>query len=451
MRRALNAGALFYGLALAALTAVTAALLLRAGLAIPAHVPRDPDEGWNAYLAMAAMRGAPLYPHGLMTDNYPPLSFYIVGTLARLTGDAILAGRMLSLAALLGVAGGIALLLRGWKASCSAALFAAVFFAGTVAIASDYVAMDDPQMLGHAAQIAGLWLLLRRGSIAAALLMAAGLFVKHDLMAMPLAAALWLAAQDRRAALRFCLGGVCFCIGGLLAARLLLGVDLVAALASPRLWSAANLVSATAQFLVWAAGALAVLSWTAWRCRHDAAMRFVMLYLALALAFGIGFSGGDGVDANIFFDAAIALALGAGIALSRSGRAAAAWLCAAPLLFFFIRHADDIAFPFSAEAAREAAADIAFLRDRPGPALCEDLSLCYWAGKTAPVDVFNLSEAIKSGARSDDDIVRLLTVRHFRSVALTDLDALGPRAKAALRMHDRIDHEDDNGIFLTPR
>ena len=31
----------------------------------------------------------------------------------------------------------------------------------------------------------------------------------------------------------------------------------------------------------------------------------------------------------------------------------------------------------------------------PGPALCEMLSLCYWAGKRAEVDVFNLGQAYR--------------------------------------------------------
>ena len=31
-----------------------------------------------------------------MVNNYPPLSFYLVGALARLTGDAVIAGRILA-------------------------------------------------------------------------------------------------------------------------------------------------------------------------------------------------------------------------------------------------------------------------------------------------------------------------------------------------------------------
>src|SRR5947209_10161883 len=86
-------------------------LLARNILAIPVLAPLDPNEGWNAAHALAAMAGGTLYPspQSLMVNNYPPLSFYIVGALARLTGDAVIAGRILSLISFLAACGGIAL------------------------------------------------------------------------------------------------------------------------------------------------------------------------------------------------------------------------------------------------------------------------------------------------------------------------------------------------------
>jgi hypothetical protein len=32
--------------------------------------------------------------------------------------------------------------------------------------------------------------------------------------------------------------------------------------------------------------------------------------------------------------------------------------------------------------------DIAFIKAQPGPAMCEELALCYWAGKSFEVDFF---------------------------------------------------------------
>src|SRR5215472_15267788 len=77
-----------------------AAGLYRILAAVFLHVPLDPNEGWNAYRAAAAMSGAPLYPpaDALFFNNYPPLSFYLVGAFGRLVGDNIVAGRIVSLA-----------------------------------------------------------------------------------------------------------------------------------------------------------------------------------------------------------------------------------------------------------------------------------------------------------------------------------------------------------------
>src|ERR1700736_4104517 len=95
--------------ALLAMALAVLPLLARNILAIPVLAPLDPNEGWNAAHALAAMAGRALYPppQSLMVNNYPPLSFYIVGALARLTGDAVIAGRILALLSFLAVCGGI--------------------------------------------------------------------------------------------------------------------------------------------------------------------------------------------------------------------------------------------------------------------------------------------------------------------------------------------------------
>src|ERR1700757_175522 len=66
------------------------------------HVPLDPNEGWNAYFAQRTMLTGSPYPpvSSLMINNYPPLSFFIVGSLSHVLGDAIVIGRIVSLLAL---------------------------------------------------------------------------------------------------------------------------------------------------------------------------------------------------------------------------------------------------------------------------------------------------------------------------------------------------------------
>ena len=423
-------------------------------------MPLDPNEGWNAYHALAAMGRHALYPQppDLMVNNYPPLSFYLVGALTRFTGDAIVAGRLISLAAFIASTVGLMALLRQLGGAVLASLFSGLAFAATLLIASDYVAMDDPQLLGHALQIQALLLLLRPrpASLAAALLMAAGIFVKHNLVAMPLAAAIWLGGRDPKDAARFVLTGLGAGLIGLVGFRLFTGVNLLHEIASPRLYALSNFETAALAFLSWAALPFMTTIWLAWRFPHDKWVSFAALYTGIALAVGGAFAAGDGVDANIFFDAAIALALSGGLALKcfaprYAGLIAAAYVV--PLVLLLGRNFHDGNFFYKEMFRRQAAPDIAFIALRHGPALCEDLALCYWAGKGPAMDVFNMSEAFAAGARSDADLVRRLQAREFSALqfySLTPL-ALGPKVRAALLANYRVDHEDDNGAFLIRR
>jgi hypothetical protein len=431
--------------ALLAMALAVLALLARNILAIPVLAPLDPNEGWNAAHALAAMAGHALYPppQSLMVNNYPPLSFYIVGALARLTGDAVVAGRILSLASFLAACGGIALVLRQMACGVRARLFAVLFFATMLLIASDYVGMDDPQLMGHAVQLAALLLLLRGNNIVAALIFAASLFLKHNLLALPLAAGAWLLWQDRHAGLRFMLCGIAAVSFGLLLFRLAYGVSLPAELDSPRLISLANLRFAV-MHLWWAALPLAALFTVRGPWKN-----FCLMYTGTALMLGLIFSAGDGVDANGFFDLAIACALTLGLTLDRAPALAA--LSAVPLPLFLAFNFSDNNFFFTRDFAGQSARDIAFLKSRPGPALCDQLSLCLWAGKGAEVDVFNVGEEIKTGARGPAPLAGMIAARHFAVLQLQDRAALGPLMRAAIEKHYRPDHSDDNGSFLIPR
>ena len=75
------------------------------------------NEGWNACYQNIAIGKTSLYPalNQLITNNYPPLSFYVVGFFGKLIGDNVLAGRLLSLLALVV----IAFFIR-WRESVSA-------------------------------------------------------------------------------------------------------------------------------------------------------------------------------------------------------------------------------------------------------------------------------------------------------------------------------------------
>ena len=447
-----------FKLVLMALAFAAASLLLRDALFIAAQVPLSPQEGWNAYLARAAQGAGPLYPQGLMINNDPPLSFYIVGLLSTVTGDPIVAGRLTSLIAFFAAAGAITVILRNLGAGVLAALFASLFFAVGFLAASNYVAMDDPQLLGHALQLAGLSLLLqqRRDVVIAALLMTAGLFVKHNLLALPLASGFWLWGRDRQDAIRFAAVIAIGCVAGLVAARIFLGVNLIAALASPRHWAMTNFVANVTPFLRWAGAALVLVPSLVWLGPRNPATKLVLSYTALALVIAALLAFCDGADMHVFFDTAIALSLSAGLLLSQMPKrwiGPATVLAAAPLALYLAAHHARANFPYSEAFAREAPLDIGFIAVHPGPALCEDLTLCFWAGKDQPVDVFGLSQEIKSGARSDQDLARLIQTGYFGSIALSSLTnfTLGPHLKSLMLRRYRVTHQDENGVFLERR
>jgi len=228
---------------------------------------------------------------------------------------------------------------------------------------------------------------------------------------LPLAAFVWLFQRDRRQAWLFLWGGIAITGLELILFRLFYGANLLTLLASQRLLSWTNVQFAITH-LWWAVLPLACLMAlrNPWRS-------FCLTYAGAALIFGLGFSAGDGVDANAFFDLAIACALILGLASENTSLPAA--LCALPLPLFLVFNFHDNDFFFTRNFAAQSARDIAFLKSRPGPVLCDQLSLCLWAGKGAQVDVFNVGEQIKTGKRDPAPLAGMIAAKRFAAIALT--------------------------------
>jgi hypothetical protein len=458
----------------ATVAAIVAALciagLYRALSAVFLHVPLDPDEGWNAYHAIAAVTGHGLYPRGnsFFFNNYPPLSFYVVGVAGAFVGDDIFAGRAISLVSFALVAVAIALLVRRANGRPSAAFFAALYFAATLLLFSDYVGMDDPQLLGHVFQLAGLFLILSPArTIAdvafAALLFVAGVFDKHNLFILPVAAVFWLVTENRRSAFHLAFLGFVFAYSYLVTADVMLGTRIMLDVLSPRIWSMTNLFHNLRLALPWLLLPLAALAWLAVTQWQDRFVRLSVFYASVALIVALVFAGGDGVDANIWFDAVIALSLAAGLFVERAGSrnllgpAVAALMMPLLVTLWFSLDADWYTrnfwtHPFEDETAT-AESDIAFLRAHPGNAACETMSLCYWARKPEAIDFFNLGEAYKAHARDDKLLIDALAKKKFSVVEVESFSpfALTDGVLAALNANYRIAVTSDDGAFFVPR
>lgn len=458
-----------FRLALAVLAFGCAAGFAHAILVTGLHVPFDPNEGWNAYFAQLAMRTGSPYPPdgGFLVNNYPPLSFYLIGRLASVNGDAIVMGRIVSLLSVVVTALGMVRILELMGCSKQQASFAALLFVACLMSMSDYVGMDDPQLLGHAISLWGAVVILRapedpRASVIAALLFVVAFFVKHNLVLLPLSLAAWLMLVSRRSALNFLASGMIFLLIGLGIFRSVFGAGLLHQLASERIYSLENVRIAVKNWLPWAAlplcGAL-VLHFVG-RRERDAML--VVIYIAIASLGGLILSSGAGVDANAMFDADIALAMCAGLLINRFENEALSvlpiFLFLSPLVLLLGGVEGDWtnwkywSHPL-ADDRRTAAAEISLLRAAPEPVLCEMLSLCYWAGRKPQVDVFNLDQRFRLVAGSDVPLVRLIEARHFSAIELESLTPfpLAGGTEAALLRGYKVVRADDERVFLVPR
>lgn len=423
----MNQGIRTFDTLLAVGAVLIAFFLLGPLLTIPLHVPLTYNEGWNAYLAQraAGLDAGPLYPGAdtLVFNNYPPLSFYLVGAFGRyVVGDMIVAGRIVAATSLLLSAVLVGVCVRrlgggrrgSLAASCLLLLYASTFF-------RDYVAMDDPQWLAHVLMLGGLTVLLQGRAdgrypwprvVIAALLVTAGGFVKHSLVGLPLAITIWLVVVRPQAAMVWMLAAVGGVAAGLATTELLHGHAAFAdILEHQRVFRARRMVKAVERLLPLLP--MMLIAGLAYRRRMagDRSMLFLTLFLVISLLTGILERLGEGVNYNAYFETMIALCLTTGLVVSRAfaavlpfrratlGPAALVGLAAVPLLVMMPWHLTRALGDISDRAARARSWQpvIARIATSPGTAGCETLAACFWARKPFAVDLFNLNQSILTG------------------------------------------------------
>ncbi len=381
------------------------------------------NEGWNAYHADAAMGAAPLYPptDTLIVNNYPPLSFYVVGGLAQVFGDALYVGRALSLIAVVALGGLIAAAVRQLGAGGAGAAVGGVWFVAVMARSfACFVGMNDPQLVGHVLMMGALvWFMAReergKSPVPPILAMAAAGFYKHNIVVVPLTALAWLAITDwRRAVMPIAIGAVAAALG-LTICVAIYGDVFLANLFTARAYSAMRAIKGLGR-LQWILPALVL--WGIWAAAEpkSRAARFTALFVAIAfMAFVVQWSGEAILD-NAQFDLVIATAIGLGLAFDRVGKTAfgqrhgetaaravvvlvvatrlIATLRIEPALVLF--DPDYRAQYFAnAQVVREDAARIAKIA---GPVACDFKVVCRLAGKPFSYDDFRAEMLVATGA-----------------------------------------------------
>jgi len=402
------------------------------------------NEGWNAYHADSAVRGAGLYPppEGLVANNYPPLSYFLIGWLGALFGDPLYVGRALSLLATVGTGAAAAAAVRRLGGSRPAALLGGFWFVATMARFFEfYVGMNEPQILGLAIMAAALaWFLKRqadgRAVEPAILLMVVAGFVKHNFITIPVVCLLWLTLHDRRLGLRATLVGAVAAAAGLALCAVLFAPHFVPDMVFARTYHGARSLSTIGrlQFIL-----PAMVLWAAWAFaeRRSAPARFSASMIGIALVTCLAQKAGAGVDENAQFALIFATAIGIGLAFDglqrdpwRTGLAPhairltvlgiliARLLISSRLEFAYVLFSPQ----YRAEAAEHAAiarSEAARVAALPGPIGCSNLVVCRMAGKPFVFDHFKVQMMLETGILTP---ARLEAITRDKGIVLDNTD-----------------------------
>lgn len=469
----------FLLITIALVAALAAIYLFLPVLSSMVRVPLAYTEGWNAYHAARAVGEARLYPSEpvWINQNYPPLSFYINGLLGNAIGDHLLAARYVSLAALVACALFLAIIGRRLSGGWLPGVFSGVLFLCLIgALFTEYVGIADPQFLAHAFSAAGLALFVWRRSdgwplALAAVLMVLGGLVKQVVLPIPLAVFLWLAIYDRVAAVRFAVYGAASALLAVAVCYLLWGGDFFESMLSARVYSTTTLAVRGVHWL--AMLAMPLLFWLVllFGSRRDPAAVFVHLYVVLSVALGVFIGGGAGVGINAGFDATLALSLAAGLAMARLDLSTPMAPSLPPavskpvmglvLVSTTFMHLSTLSYDLMAVKNGDLAAwdeateaDLALLRASDGDAICETLSLCYWAGQPLVVDPYGSRQFFALGVADEAELLEALKRGDIRSLQLERLartqwdERFSPAFMDTVNAHFRQVRNSRNGYFF---
>ena len=417
-----------FRLAMFAILIAAIGLLAAPVLAAVWQTSNSYNEGWNAYWSDVARHAGHLYPpqDSAISNNYPPLSFYIVGGLSSVTGDPIFTERALAFVSVLAVAINISLWLRVTGSSLTvSAAGACVWLAVLAGFAPDYAATADPQLIAHAVMMTALTLLWRkswrpRDVVLACLLMITAGSIKHLLIALPVTVTIWLLWHSRRLAVLWFLTSIAVLAALAALAWRTYGPVFFQALDSAREYHRYIAVLRTRQALLYLWPVLLPIAIflmpvfgrgkNVWALQSR--QGFALLYLGVAAIVGAAVAGGEGVDHNAFFEFLIAATLCSMLAVEelwsiqwRNPKLATAMrVLPIALIAAVFSYREALSLPHDIEELKEqrelqaqTREDIQFLAQlgTQHQVACELLALCYWAGLPFTVDVFNYGEKLK--------------------------------------------------------
>lgn len=441
------------------------------------HIFISHNEGWMAYFSEFAISPKPLYQplDSFILNNYPPLSFYVFGALGSLLGDTIFAGRVIALLGLLVTTVMISLIVKRFAGSNYLSITAGILFVGYMGLHhTDYVAMSDPQWLAHGLMMSGLALFLYKKEnrllfFCSMLIMLSAVLTKHNLLPIPAAITIWLYMKDKRRFYYWMIAGFLSATIALLIIYLAYGGNFFADIfLAPRTYHIGRMAKVgtwliPATIYISAAFFLSMVSF------KDRDIQLIILFLLISLEWGMFITGGGGVYYNSIFDFLISIFIAAFIAVDRLakmlekkmdiGSSGAVTLIVfafllpqlliTPSKLYFtkelLKNLDEI------ETRIEK--DIAFVADYPEPVMCENLALCYWAGKKFSFDFYSTGAELKTGMMPIQMVADELDNKEFSLIQINNVK--GTSYFLTEDVHDKIfknyapiRRSKESGVFL---
>jgi hypothetical protein len=226
---------------------------------------------------------------------------------------------------------------------------------------------------------------------------------------------------------------------------------------------------------------LLVTGWAAIICVFQPGLRLFSFYFAFAFVFGFAFSGGSTAGIYHLFDLFTAMGLTAGLSVNRVPAIfhqvpglsfTAAWILPPLLVFCLLFNLPDrlpkpntLNLLSSMQGNFER--DVMEIRKQPGRVFCENLLLCFYAGKPLELDSTTATELAILGESDENLILAVFDTRQFALIQLNrtipkDLASAvyTPRAermgsmtrnmRVAILKNYRFDHRGGTGVFYVP-
>jgi hypothetical protein len=265
-----------------------------------------------------------------------------------------------------------------------------------------------------------------------ALLFVVGGNIKHNPIEFPLAVLLDLLLTSPRRALRFAVGGGLMAALSVFLTSRIDGSAYLSCLLVSRGYSLPHIATNLSVSLLPLLLPFAAAVWTARWCWKNPSRRVLALLLYCALPVNACFSGGKGVMINGIFGSMLAAVLLTGVFWTEYSRLPwrfirvmpQALLCALFFLWLAIPMITTHKAPtvrvlrMDRASERRFTAEVDFLQQQPGPALCESLLLCYYAGKPYLYDPFNATRFIEQGRLDASEMVARLRNHEFAAVQM---------------------------------